>query len=391
MPRISPERTTRSIGASTPAGRSPASVQPRLADLALAVRVELLDLAADHRRDQRVVVELAHRLGDRELAVAQHRHAVPDLEHLLEVVRHVHDRVPLVAQLVDAREQRLGLGLRQRRGRLVEDDHARRLPEHLRDLDELARGERRLRDRRLRVQPLQPDALEHLARRRRSSRGRVIAAAGRELAHQQVLADRQVGQQAQLLVDDADAGVARLHRRRAADVAAVDLVGAAVALDGAREDLDQRALAGAVLAGEAVHLAGAQLEVDVLERLDRAVALGRAGAARRRPRGRATGRAGGERSRRRSSGRLLGRRVQQLLDLGRVHVLLVRERGARVERAAAARCRRSPSRPRRRPGSRRSTGSGRRACRASRRPAPRSPAGRSRTRRPGSGRRRRCP
>ena len=83
-------------------------------------------------------------------------------------------------------------------------------------------------------------------------------AAGRQAAHQQVLADGQVGQQAQLLVDDADAGVARLHRGRAADVAAPDLVRAAVALDGAGEDLDQRALAGAVLAGEAVDLAGAR-------------------------------------------------------------------------------------------------------------------------------------
>ena len=103
------------------------------------------------------------------------------------------------------------------------------------------------------------------------------AAAGGQAAHHQVLADRQVRQQAELLVDDADARVARLRRARVAHVAALDPVLALVALDGAGEDLDQRALAGAVLAGEAVDLAGAQLERDVLERLDRAVALGDAG------------------------------------------------------------------------------------------------------------------
>src|ERR1044072_4855210 len=64
-----------------------------------------------------------------------------------------------------------------------------------------------------------------------------------------------------------------LDRAGVAHVTALDLVRALIALDRAGEDLDQRALAGAVLAGEAVHLAGAQLQRDVLERPDRAGAL----------------------------------------------------------------------------------------------------------------------
>ena len=88
-------------------------------------------------------------------------------------------------------------------------------------------------------------------------------------------ADRQVGQQAELLVDDADAGLAHLGGARVADLLAVDQVVAAVAPDGAGEDLDQRALAGPVLAGEAHDLAGAELERDAVQRLDRPVGLRR--------------------------------------------------------------------------------------------------------------------
>jgi hypothetical protein len=249
-------------------------LQARRADLTLRVRIEVLDLAAHHRGDQVVVVELVHARRAGELAVAQDRHPVADLEHLLEVVGDVHDGVALVAEAVDAGEQRLGLRFGERRRRLVEDQHSRVLAEHLGDLDELADGQRCLLDRRVRVEPVEPDALEHRARLLAQRAGAGDAATGGQAAHQQVLADTQVRQQAELLVDDADAGVARLGRAGVAHLAALDRVGPAVALDGAGEDLDQRALAGAVLTCDAVHLAGTQLERDALERLDRPVALG---------------------------------------------------------------------------------------------------------------------
>ena len=139
----------------------------------------------------------------------------------------------------------------------------------------------------LRVEPLEPDALEHLAsQRRRSSAGRVIPRCAGSWPISRFSPTDRSGQQAQLLVDDADARVARLHRRRAAEVAALHLVGAGVALHGAGEDLDQRALAGAVLAGQAVDLAGAQLEVDAA----RAPGSGRSASTRRSARPRARGR-----------------------------------------------------------------------------------------------------
>src|SRR3954452_561157 len=114
--------------------------EPRLADRAVRRRIQRLDLAAHHRGDQRVLVEVAHRLARDEAAVAQDGDPVADLEHLLEVVGHVHHGVPLVAELMDAGEQRLRLGLGQRRRRLVEDEHARRRAEPLGALRALLRG-----------------------------------------------------------------------------------------------------------------------------------------------------------------------------------------------------------------------------------------------------------
>jgi len=221
------------------------------------------------------VVEVAHRLARDQAPVAQDRDAIADLEHLLEVMGHVHDRVALVAELMDAGEQRLGLALGQRRRRLVEDQDLRRCAEDLGDLDELLGGERQRRDLGARVQPVQPDPLEHRLRLTVQLARAGDPAPRRQLAHQQVLLHRQVGQEAELLVDDADAGVAGLGRARRGEIPPFDDVLALVPFDRAGQDLDQRALAGAVLAGEAHDLAGAQLERDAVERLDRPVRLRR--------------------------------------------------------------------------------------------------------------------
>ena len=81
------------------------------------------------------------------------------------------------------------------------------------------------------------------------------AAAGR-VAHEDVLGDGQVREEARLLVDDGDAqrsgvgGPVQLRRRP------VEEDRAGVGLVDAGQDLDQRALAGAVLADERVDLAG---------------------------------------------------------------------------------------------------------------------------------------
>ena len=69
-----------------------------------------------------------------------------------------------------------------------------------------------------------------------------------------VLRDRQVGYERRILEHGREPDAGRLRRRRDADRLAAQLDAAAVALDDAREDLDERALAGAVRAEERVDL-----------------------------------------------------------------------------------------------------------------------------------------
>ena len=70
------------------------------------------------------MVELAHGHGRLAHAVAQHGHAVGELEHLVEVVGDVQDRDAALAEPVDHVEQPPHVGARQRRRRLVEDQQA---------------------------------------------------------------------------------------------------------------------------------------------------------------------------------------------------------------------------------------------------------------------------
>src|SRR5262249_29422155 len=88
-----------------------------------------------------------------------------------------------------------------------------------------------------------------------------------------VVEDRQVRRQRELLLDEADAVPDGVTRRPVADRLAVDEDLAGVGRDGAGDDLAQRRLARAVLADERVDLAGGELEADVGERDRRPVAL----------------------------------------------------------------------------------------------------------------------
>ena len=102
------------------------------------------------------------------------------------------------------------------------------------------------------------------------------AAAPPLVAEEDVLGDRQVRHQRELLVDDHDpdvlavADAAEVHRLAVVD----DLAVVAAGRVDAREHLHQRGLAGAVLTADRVDLAAADVEVDVLQRLDPGEGLG---------------------------------------------------------------------------------------------------------------------
>ena len=179
----------------------------------------------------------------------------------------------LVPEPADRREDPLDLVVGERGGRLIEDEDPGAAHYAAGDLDELLFGKRQLPCRLVEVDVVEADRVELLA----NLRG--VAGPKKELAdaivsHEHVVEDRQVGNYRQLLVDDRDQPRIGAMARRQGGAVHEDL--ALRRRDEPTEDLHERALAGAVLAAEPVHLAGRQLEVHLLEGDDAAVGLAEA-------------------------------------------------------------------------------------------------------------------
>ena len=90
--------------------------------------------------------QLVDRRGHHAPAVAQHGHAIGELEHLVHAVRGVDDRDAFARELAHDLEQRLAFRRRQRRGRLVHDEDARVERQRLGDLDQLLLADAQLGD-----------------------------------------------------------------------------------------------------------------------------------------------------------------------------------------------------------------------------------------------------
>ena len=92
------------------------------------------------------------------------------------------------------------------------------------------------------------------------------AAVGELVAEVDVVGDREARDEVQLLVDRRDAELQRRLRAGEVHLLALPAHGALVGPVRPGQDLDEGGLAGAVLAQEAVHLAGADVEVDAVQR-----------------------------------------------------------------------------------------------------------------------------
>ena len=271
-PTTSPAASGRSRSA-TPGRRTAQRDRDRTAPSAAAGSRAFVGKLADHAAGDRRDVGLGGPPASLDAAVAQHRQAIGDRENLVEPVRHENHRRLARDDRTDGVEQPLGLGLRQRGCRLVEDEDGAAGAERAGDLDELPVRQRQVADPAAQVdggaEPVH----------RRLDLPAVGAAAedrqgrGRQHARDDVLLHRAVREQHQFLMHDDQAGPARLRQRAGRHLAPGNGQPSAVGPDGAAEHPDQGRFAGAVGAEQPMHLAGGDGQRNVVERADAAERL----------------------------------------------------------------------------------------------------------------------
>ena len=228
-------------------------VEHDVADRGRGLGEEVAHLAADHLGHDLRLGGLGDAVGGDVGAVAHHRDGVAEGEDLVEAVGDEDQGATLVAQAAGDGEEPGHLVATERGGRLVHDEQSSVERDGLGDLDDLLVGDRQTERRAARVD-VHAEPLEEVASPRGAcrpvDRGRLPADG--HPAHEDVLGDREVGEERRLLVDDRDAGVLGLGRRAEVDGLAAEQEVPAVAAVDAGDDLDQRGLAGAVLADQGV-------------------------------------------------------------------------------------------------------------------------------------------
>ena len=175
------------------------------------------------------------------------------------------DRRSAGAKPADELEEPLHLGVAERRGRLVENEDARLVAHRLRDLDHLPQVEREARDWSVDVDVRDTQTRERLARERPRACAREKPSPQREVAQDDVVHHRQLRHEREFLVDDADPGVPRRLRRLEDERPALDEHLARVRAHEPGDHLHERALAGAVLAEQGMHLRVSDRDVGAVE------------------------------------------------------------------------------------------------------------------------------
>ena len=237
------------------------------------VGVDVVDGTADHAADQEIVVHPGHVLAVlHQPAVPEDGHGVAQLEDLLEPVGDVDDAAALALQVADHLEEVAHFAFGEAAGGLVEGQHLGVEHQRLGDLQHLPLGDGEAAHLGGRIdvfaQPFQ--------RRGRGPAHRLAvdeAQLGRQVAEHEVLLHAHVRHQVQLLVDHRDAGLDGVPGGAEVHAPAAQFQVAGGGAVGPGEDLEQGRLAGAVLADQGVDLPLAQLEGDLVQRLDAREAL----------------------------------------------------------------------------------------------------------------------
>ena len=185
-------------------------------------------------------------------------------------MRDVDDADAIVSQAPHHAEQALGLVLRQRRGRLIERQHLQAPAKSAHDLHELTLSRTEI----ARSGPwaevvLEAEFGEHAPRAAReigAIEEHPVDAA--KIAEEQILGDRQIGDDVRLLMDDPNSKRVGVGGRPERLLNAPRRQGPLVGPIDAFEDANERRLSGAVLAHEREDFARSHRERHVVERAD---------------------------------------------------------------------------------------------------------------------------
>ncbi len=196
-------------------------------------------------------------------------------------MRHVDHRQPARPQPADQREQRLGLVVGQRGGRLVEGDHLGVGGERPHDLDQLPLCGSEFRPEGVRIE-VAVEAEAGQVGAHPLAKGRAVEQAARPARQRpeiDVLGDRHVRHDLRFLADHPDPGRTRVGRGGRCERDAVELEPAAVRAVVAAQDPDEGGLARAVLPHQRGHRAGGEVQAHVAQGGHPGEALAEAGGA----------------------------------------------------------------------------------------------------------------
>ena len=236
------------------------------ADVHVARRIHVFQIAADHVvNDPRRIVFFVFK-GGNVLAVAQNRHAIGQLQNLRELMGNKDDAGALLLQLSNHLEQLAHVLSAQRGRRLVEKQKLRVRRQRARDHQHLLLSDRQLAHVRARIQRnviVLEQLLRRLAHGSKVHKRRFALAAldlcKAQIRHVNVFRHRAVFQHVDFLRNIADAQPHRVVRARGANLLAVQLQRARI---NSVQNLQKRGLARAIFADQSQYLAGLYVQAD---------------------------------------------------------------------------------------------------------------------------------
>ncbi|RMU40254.1 hypothetical protein ALP30_05106 [Pseudomonas syringae pv. primulae] len=227
--------------------------------------------APDHLLDQFTHRHLSCGVQRDLSAVAQDQNTVGDPRDFLQTMADVNERHAFGLEAFDLLKQQLGFFTAKGRRGFVENQQACVQGQGFGDLDQLLRGDAQTLDL-ARSRHIQAEAFQLFLRLRLHVVPVNLAVAHWQPPDKDVLGNRQLRQQANLLMDQADTGTQRRTRRGGRVIFAEPAHGASrLRLHQARDNRREGRFACAVFAEQGEHFARPHIDVDLREHLHRAV------------------------------------------------------------------------------------------------------------------------